>query len=114
FAHQQVREALASSVVPARQRALHARVAATLETLAADHLESHSEELAAHYLAAEMWGRALPYLERSEARARGLLARSAALRYAAAAADARLKLAAERASESDESNPTPSERAEAA
>lgn len=94
FAHQQVREALASSVLPARQRTLHARVAATLETLAADHLESHTEELAGHYLAAEMWDRALPYFERAEARARGLLARSAAARYAAAAADARSRLAA--------------------
>lgn len=112
FAHQQVREALASSVLPARQRALHARVAATLESLAADNLESHSEELAAHYLAAEMWDRALPYLERSEARARGLLARSAAIRYAAAADEARLKIAADKARDSTETEAF--ERAEAA
>jgi DNA-binding SARP family transcriptional activator len=118
FAHQQVREALASSVLPARQRALHARVAATLEILAADHLESHIEELAAHYLAAEMWDRALPYLERAEARARGLLARSAAIRYAKAAADARLKLGAERtddwADSADPDDPIPFERAQTA
>ncbi|HEV7667677.1 MAG TPA: BTAD domain-containing putative transcriptional regulator [Thermoanaerobaculia bacterium] len=114
FAHQQVREALASSVLPARQRALHARVASTLETLAADHLESHSEELAGHYLAAEMWGRALPYLERAEARARGLLARSAAMRYATAAAEAHLQLAAEKTRTNDSTEPNSTERAEAA
>jgi predicted ATPase len=118
FAHQQVREALASSVVPARRRALHARVAATLEILAADHLESHIEELAAHYLAAEMWDRALPYLERAETRARGLLARSAAIRYAKAAAEARLKLGAKRtddgAESADPDDPIPFERARAA
>ncbi len=96
FAHQQVREALASSVVPERQRALHARIASTLETLAADHLESHFEELAGHYLAAEMWNRALPYLELAENRARGLFARTAAARYAAAAAEARFHLTTEK------------------
>ncbi len=113
FAHQQVREALASSVAPARQRALHARVAAALETIAADHLESHSEELAGHYLAAEMWDRAIPYLERAEARARGLLARTAAARYAAATARARSELAAQTET-SRPNNSTPHERADLA
>ncbi len=95
FAHQQVREALASSVAPARRRALYARVAAALEALASDHLESHFEELAGHYLAAEMWDRAIPYLERAGARAHGLLARGAAACYVAATARARSELAAQ-------------------
>ncbi len=113
FAHQQVREALASSVAPVRQRTLHARVAVALETLSTDRLESHFEELANHFLAAEMWDRAIPYLERSEVRARGLLARSAATRYADAAARAR----SERAAGADPSRPnplTPHERADPA
>ncbi len=98
FAHERVREALASSVHPSRRKALHSRVAETIEALAADHLENHSDELAAHYLAADLPARAFPYLEQSAVRARSLLARSAAARYAAAATEARARLGDQAAS----------------
>lgn len=57
FAHALVREALYADLSPARRLACHRQVGDALETLYAADLDAHSDELAAHFVAAAPLGR---------------------------------------------------------
>jgi tetratricopeptide (TPR) repeat protein len=62
FKHALAQEATYESILMARRRELHARVAATIETLFAGRLEEFYGLLAYHYAHAEIWDKAHSYL----------------------------------------------------
>jgi class 3 adenylate cyclase/tetratricopeptide (TPR) repeat protein len=62
FKHALAQEATYESILMARRRELHARVAATIETLFAGRLEEFYGLLAYHYARAEIWDKAQSYL----------------------------------------------------
>ncbi len=65
FKHAVTNEVAYSTLLLERRKVLHATVAANMETLYADRLANHYEMLAHHYVAAEVWDKALEYLEKA-------------------------------------------------
>ena len=64
FTHALTREVARESLAPARRLALHAAAARTLETLAADRLDTVADRLAYHYAKAKVADRAVEWLAR--------------------------------------------------
>jgi len=79
FAHPSLRRQVYEDVPAARRRLLHAGIAAALEEIHRAAPDPPCELLAYHYLAAELWDKALPHLEMAAERARALGARHACL-----------------------------------
>jgi tetratricopeptide (TPR) repeat protein len=65
FTHDRIREVIYGRLPPHRRRALHRRVATTIERLNRDALEPYHAALARHFSEAEMWSKALVYLSRA-------------------------------------------------
>jgi tetratricopeptide (TPR) repeat protein len=74
FKHALTHEVAYGSLLQERRRALHARIAETVEQLYSDHLAEQIERLAHHAFQGEMWEKAVTYLRQAGAKA---LARSA-------------------------------------
>jgi DNA-binding NtrC family response regulator/tetratricopeptide (TPR) repeat protein len=90
FTHALTREVARESLPPARRVALHAAAAQTLETLAADRLDTVADRLAYHYAKAKVADRAVEWLARvaeKSARSHAHVEAVAALREALEHAD---------------------------
>ena len=74
FKHALTHDVAYQSLLQERQRALHARIVAAIETLYADRLTEQVERLAHHALQGAVWDRAVGYLRQAGAKA---IARSA-------------------------------------
>jgi len=81
FKHALAQEATYESILMARRRELHARVAETIETLFAERLEEFYGLLAYHYARAESWEKAHTYLVRAGDQAGRLAADGEALAH---------------------------------
>jgi predicted ATPase len=90
FAHKRIRAAVYRELNPLRRQAMHAQVAAALETLRPEDCEG----LAFHYAAAGQWEKALPPLRRAIERARAVLAVDAVRRYCDQAIEGLSRMAA--------------------
>ena len=69
FVHDIVREAAGRQLITPQRRALHRAVADAIETLRASAVDAHLSTLAAHYLEAEVWEKAVSYLARATGQA---------------------------------------------
>jgi class 3 adenylate cyclase/tetratricopeptide (TPR) repeat protein len=69
FKHALTHEVAYQSLLSDRRRALHAQIAATMETLYADRLSEHVDRLARHAFRGEVWDKAVTYLRRAGERA---------------------------------------------
>jgi class 3 adenylate cyclase/tetratricopeptide (TPR) repeat protein len=70
FKHALTHEVAYGSVLGERRRALHARIAESIERLHADRLVEHVEQLAHHTSRAQIWDKAAAYFDQAGARAR--------------------------------------------
>ena len=69
FKHALTHEVAYGSLLHERQRALHARIVAAIETLYSNRLVEQVERLAHHAARGEVWGKALTYLRQAGAKA---------------------------------------------
>jgi transcriptional regulator with AAA-type ATPase domain/tetratricopeptide (TPR) repeat protein len=69
FKHALTHEVAYQSLLPEQRRALHARIAETIERRGADRLAEQVEQVASHALRGELWGKALGYLRQAGAKA---------------------------------------------
>jgi len=69
FKHALTHEVAYGSLLHERQRALHARIVAAIETLYSNRLVEQVERLAHHAVRGEVWGKALTYLRQAGAKA---------------------------------------------
>jgi DNA-binding NtrC family response regulator/tetratricopeptide (TPR) repeat protein len=69
FKHALTHEVAYGSLPPEQRTALHARIAAAMETLYADRLDEQTERLALHTFQGQAWDKALAYLRQAGARA---------------------------------------------
>ncbi|MCC7163894.1 MAG: AAA family ATPase [Anaerolineae bacterium] len=69
------------------RREFHRRVAETMETLYADHLDDYSGLLAHHFIASDLYGKAISYLHRAARRSAALYSYDEAIRQLSAALD---------------------------
>jgi class 3 adenylate cyclase/tetratricopeptide (TPR) repeat protein len=69
FKHALTHEVAYGSLLHERQRALHARIVAAIETLYPDRLIEQVERLAHHAVRGEVWGKALTYLRQAGTKA---------------------------------------------
>ncbi|MBV9790574.1 MAG: tetratricopeptide repeat protein, partial [Chloroflexi bacterium] len=91
FRHALVRDVVYNSMSYAQRRRIHAQVAATIEDLYADELDTQRVILANHYAAAELWVQSLPHFVQAAQQAQTRYANSEALTlYEQAAAIAML------------------------
>ncbi len=74
FRHALTHEAVYSTLLVRERRALHGRVAETMERLYAEDLDRHVAELAYHYFQAGAWDKALEYARRAGEKAQALYA----------------------------------------
>ena len=81
FTHDRIREVVYGSLLRERQRALHARIAESMETLYADRLGEQVERLAYHAARGELGEKAVVYLRQAGAKAFANSAHSDALAY---------------------------------
>jgi class 3 adenylate cyclase/tetratricopeptide (TPR) repeat protein len=81
FKHTLTHEVTYGSLVQERRKALHARVAQTLEEVASDHPDDRVERLAHHALRGEVWAKAVPYLRRAGEKMAGQSAYRQAIGY---------------------------------
>jgi hypothetical protein len=96
LAHDRIRGAIYGELNPLRRQAMHAQVAAALESL---HGGRDGEALAFHHMAANQWEKALPHLERSIEQALAVGAVDAARRCFDQAIEGMSRLAAAARSE---------------
>jgi class 3 adenylate cyclase/tetratricopeptide (TPR) repeat protein len=69
FKHALTHEVAYQGLLRDQQRALHARITAAIERLAADRITEHAERLAHHALRGELWEKAVAYLRQGGLRA---------------------------------------------
>ena len=81
FTHDRIREVVYSSLLREHQRALHARIADSMEALYADRLSEHVERLAHHAARGELGKKAVAYLRQAGMKAFANSAHSDALTY---------------------------------
>jgi predicted ATPase/DNA-binding CsgD family transcriptional regulator len=74
FRHALTREAVYAKLMQRERKALHQRVAETLERVYAETMDAHVVDFAYHYYAAEMWAKALEYSRRAGEKAQALYA----------------------------------------
>lgn len=65
FSHDKIREVVYNSLSAANRRLLHRRIAVAIETVSADSLDSGSKQIARHYEAAGITGKAIAYYRRA-------------------------------------------------
>jgi DNA-binding SARP family transcriptional activator len=92
FGHDRIREVARQALLGPRRRLLHRQVAETLEALYGEHVDAHAAVLGHHYRQAEVWDRALSYLDRAgaHAHARGAVREAAVMLAHAIEAQERL------------------------
>ena len=93
FTHDRIREVAYAGLLRERQRALHARVADSIETLYADRLAEQVERLAHHAARGELGEKAVGYLRQAGAKAFANSAHTDALAYFTQALELLEKLA---------------------
>ena len=93
FTHDRIREVAYGRLLRERQRALHARIANSMETLYADRLAEQVERLAHHAARGELGDKAVGYLRQAGAKAFVNSAHTDALAYFTQALDLLGKLA---------------------
>ena len=93
FTHDRIREVAYGRLLRERQRALHARIANSMETLYADRLAEQVERLAHHAARGELGDKAVGYLRQAGAKAFANSAHTDALAYFTQALDLLGKLA---------------------
>ena len=81
FKHALTHEVAYGSLLHERQRALHARIVAAIETLYSNRLVEQVERLAHHAVRGEVWGKALTYLRQAGAKADARSANREAVSY---------------------------------
>lgn len=81
FTHDRIREVAYRRLLRERQRALHARIADSMETLYADRLDEQVERLAHHAARGELGEKAVGYLRQAGAKAFANSAHTNALAY---------------------------------
>jgi DNA-binding CsgD family transcriptional regulator len=74
FRHALTQQAVYAALLRRERKALHQRIAETLERVYAGALEAHAADLAHHSYAAEMWAEALTYSRRAGEQAQALFA----------------------------------------
>jgi len=87
FHHVLIQETVYNGLLLRRRDYLHRKIAEGIETLFADRLEEHVEQLAFHYAESKNPARALPYQIRAGKRAADRFANDEALRYYQTAAE---------------------------
>jgi DNA-binding NtrC family response regulator/tetratricopeptide (TPR) repeat protein/class 3 adenylate cyclase len=81
FKHALTHEVAYESLLPERRGFLHARIVDAIETLYADKLAEHIEQLAYHALTGEAWEKAVAYLRQAGAKASAHSANREAVAY---------------------------------
>lgn len=74
FRHALTQEAVYAALLRRERKALHQKIAETLEQVYAEALDAHAADLAYHSYAAEMWAKALTYSRRAGEQAQALFA----------------------------------------
>jgi DNA-binding CsgD family transcriptional regulator len=74
FRHALTREAVYAALLRRERKALHQKIAETLERVYAEALDAHAADLAYHSYAAGMWAKALTYSRRAGEHAQALFA----------------------------------------
>lgn len=74
FTHDRIREAAGSRLLPVQRRLLHRQIGSAIETVYGSNLEPHYSALARHHREGEVWDRAVHYLRKAAAQARGRFA----------------------------------------
>lgn len=69
FTHHAIRQGGLADLSPPRRHLLHRRVAETLESLHARHLEPYALTIGVHYREGEAWEQSIPYLRRAGSQA---------------------------------------------
>ena len=88
FRHALTQQTVYIQLLVRERKALHRRIAETLERLYASGIEAHLADLAFHYALAEAWEQALFYGQRAGAQAQALYAPRAAIEHFTRALDA--------------------------
>ncbi len=81
FRHALTREAVYATLMQRERKALHQRVAETLERVYVEALDAHVADFAYHYYAAEVWAKALEYSRRAGEKAQALYAPHEAIEH---------------------------------
>src|SRR5205807_3546724 len=81
FRHALTQQAVYQGLLARKRKALHWRVAQTIERLSASSLEAHLAELAYHFYRAEAWTQALAYAQRVGEKAIALYAPRGAIEH---------------------------------
>jgi predicted ATPase len=85
FKHALTHDVAYGGLLQERRRALHTKIAATMEAIYADRLAEHVERLAEHALRGEVWDKAVTYLRQAGAKAAARSSNREALAYFEAA-----------------------------
>jgi class 3 adenylate cyclase/tetratricopeptide (TPR) repeat protein len=85
FKHALTHDVAYGGLLQERRRALHTKIAATMEAIYADRLAEHVERLADHALRGEVWDKAVTYLRQAGAKAAARSSNREALAYFEAA-----------------------------
>jgi tetratricopeptide (TPR) repeat protein len=88
FRHALTREAIYADMLARERRALHLKVAETIERLYTDLPEAYLVDLSSHFAAAGEWGKVLDYAERAGRHALNVFALGAAVEHLTRALDA--------------------------
>ena len=88
FRHALTRQAIYADLLVRERKALHRRIADTLERLYASVLDAHLADLAYHFFEAGAWEKALEYGQRAGEQAQAMFAQHAAIEQVTRALDA--------------------------
>jgi DNA-binding CsgD family transcriptional regulator/tetratricopeptide (TPR) repeat protein len=92
FRHALTRHAIYEQLLKRERKALHRILAETIEQVYQTTLDTHLEDLAHHYIRAEMWGKAFTYAQRAGEKAQALYAPRAAIQHFTNALEAAQKM----------------------
>lgn len=81
FRHALTRHTIYEHLLKRERKALHRKLAETMEQTYGTALEAHLEDLAEHFLSANVWAKALTYAERAGEKAQALYAPRAAVQH---------------------------------
>jgi len=94
FRHALTRHAIYEQILRRERKSLHRILAETIEHVYYATLDAHIEDLAYHYIRAEVWEKALLYAQRAGEKAQALYAPRAAVQHFTSALEAASKLEA--------------------
>ena len=92
FRHALTRHAIYEQILKRERKALHRTLAETIEQVYQTTLDTHLEDLAHHYIRAEMWEKAFTYTQRAGEKAQALYAPRAAVQHFTNALEAAQKI----------------------